>query len=242
MKLKLALISVLLILLSAPAFAQSIVITGRKVTYKRPKPMSEYKKTFTIRYPKVKASTPALSKKIESAISYQKILNIDRNDELHDSQWLEEADYKVEYNKNGILGVELSMDGSAAYPSGMTRHVVVDTRTGTRQRAADVFTNLAGLSAKVRNMQKQEIAKAIVEIKKEQSSDDPPPDDLFKETIFGIKDLNEFSVDDKGVTFHYDYGFPHVILAMQPEGEFRLSWTELRPFIKPGGLLTRIAH
>jgi hypothetical protein len=242
MKTKLALLCVLLVLASAPVLAQSVVITGKKVTYRRPKPMSEYKRTFTIRYPKVKAATQVLSQKIESAISYQKILSINLNDELHDTQWLEEADYKVGYNRNGILSIELSMDGSGAYPSGRTKYVVVDTRSGMRMRAIDVFTDLPHLATMVRRMQKEEIAKAIVDIKKQQSAGDPPPDDLFKDTAFGVKGLNEFSVDDKGVVFHYDYGFPHVILAMQPEGEFRLLWTELRPFIKPGGLLHRIAR
>ena len=64
-------------LFSIPAFSQSVVITPKKVTYKRPKPESEYKKTFEITYPKVKAATPALSKKIEDTISYQK------NNKLH---------------------------------------------------------------------------------------------------------------------------------------------------------------
>ena len=44
-------------------YGQSVVITSKKVTYTRPKPIEDYKKTFTINYPKVKASTPTLSKK-----------------------------------------------------------------------------------------------------------------------------------------------------------------------------------
>src|SRR5207248_784389 len=87
--------------------AQSVVITGKKVTYKRRKPIMDFKKTFTINYPKVKAATPALSKKIEASISYGSVLHLDLKEELSDTQWLEEADYKVGYNKNGVLGISL---------------------------------------------------------------------------------------------------------------------------------------
>src|SRR5438445_9374102 len=138
-------------------YGQSVVITGKKVTYKRPKPMSEYKKTFTINYPKVKASTPALSKKIEAAISYASVLNLNLRDELRDTQWLEEADYEVGYNKNGILSIALSMDGSAAYPDGTTKYAIVDLRSGMRVRPTDVFSNLPGLLASVRKAKDKEI-------------------------------------------------------------------------------------
>ena len=63
-------------------FAQSVVITSKKVTYKRPKPIMDFKKAFTVNYPKVKAATPALSKKIESSISYSSVLHLDVKDEL----------------------------------------------------------------------------------------------------------------------------------------------------------------
>ena len=51
--------------LSVSALAQ-VTITAKKVTYTRPKPIEDFKKKFTITYPKIKAATPALSKKIEA--------------------------------------------------------------------------------------------------------------------------------------------------------------------------------
>lgn len=222
--------------------AQSVVITKKKTVYKRPKPIMQFKKTFTINYPKVKAVTPALSKKIEMVISYEKVLDLNIKDELNDTQWLAEADYEVGYNKNGILSIALSMNGSGAYPSGTTKHVVVDLKTGSRQTATGVFTNLTGLTDIVRKSQKTEVAQAIKEIKADKSNDEPDPEDLFKETSFKAENLNEFSVSDKGVTFHYDYGFPHVIQALQPIGEFSLTWVQLKPYIKHGGLLERASR
>lgn len=59
---------------SFAAFAQSVVVTPRKITYKRPKPLSEYKKSFMIVRPKIKGVSLAAAKRIETAVGYEKIL------------------------------------------------------------------------------------------------------------------------------------------------------------------------
>ena len=169
---KLPLLLLIIVAVCVTAFAQSVTVTGKKVTYKRPKPIMDFKKTFTIRYPKVKASTPALSHKIEAALSYEKVLGLNLKEELSEPQWLEEADFEVTYNKNGVLCVGLSMNGTAAYPDGTTKSIVVDTATGIRVTPAMAFTNLAGLAAMVKKEQNKEVAQAIIDIKKEQSADD----------------------------------------------------------------------
>src|SRR5688500_4179024 len=80
--------------LSFAAFAQSVTITPKKITYKRPKPIADFKKTFTVTYPKVKAATPALSRKIERTISYEKVSDLNIEEEKAEIQWLEEAHYE----------------------------------------------------------------------------------------------------------------------------------------------------
>ena len=59
------------------------------------------------------------------------------------------------------------------------------------------------------------------------------------ERTFTADDLEGFSVGDDGVTFTFDYGFPHVVKALEPDGKYFMTWNELRPFIKRGGLLGR---
>ncbi len=223
--------------------AQSVTITAKKVTYKRPKPISEYKKTFTINYPKIKAATPALSKKIESAISYEKVFDFTVKEELTELQWLESADYEVGYNANGMLSISLFIEGSGAYPSGSTKYIVVDLKTGLRLKPADLFSNTAGLLAKVKAAQEKEIADTIVELKKDPENKDIEPELLFKDSAEYQKvSLNEFSVDENGITFRHDYGFPHVVQALQPNGEFFFTWAQLKPYIKAGSLLSRVAR
>jgi hypothetical protein len=237
-----SLLSLFLVLTFAvAAFSQTVKITPRKVVYRRPKPMSAYKRSFTITYPRVTGLSPALNKKVEASLSFRKHLDLDLKEELRDMEWLEEAGYEVNYNKKGVLVVTLSMEGSGAYPSSSSRTVVVDLKTGDQVRTTELFSNLAGLAALCRKAQKAEIAQAIVDIKK----DYPEEEDLtslFADAKFTIKDLEEFSIDDNGVTFLYDYGFPHVALALQPDGRYFFDWKQLKPFLKPGSLLQRLVR
>ena len=223
---------------SFAAFAQSVVVTPKKITYRRPKPFSEYKKSFVIVRPKVKGVSLALAKKIETTISYEKNFDFSVKDEIGEIQWLEEASYAVDYNKNGVLGVTISVMGSGAYPSEASRPIIANLETGERFLAKDVFVKLSELAAKGKQTQEAEIKRAILEIKKE-NPEEGDPASLFENSYFTVENLDKFSVSDKGITFWYDYGFPHVIMALQPEGRYFFSWAELKPFIKPDGLLAQ---
>lgn len=219
--------------------AQSVVITPKKVTYTRPKPKIDDKKTFTVIYPKVKASTGILSKRIETEISFDKNLAFDLKEEMGEYQWLEEAGYYIGYNKNGILSVYLWLTGTAAHQSTVGRNIVVDLKTGRKILPANVFTNLRGLIAKIKRIQKEEIKQGIEDIKKDPDSGGVDTDQLFQTVDFKELNLEGFSVDANGITFKYDYGFPYIILALQPDGRYFLNWKEIKPFIKPRGLLGR---
>lgn len=242
MKLRLSPVLAIVIFLSPNAFAQSVVITPKKTIYTRRKPTEEYKKTFIVTRPIVKASTPALSKKIEIAISFEKNSNFKLSEEMGEYQWLEEAGYEVVYNKNGLLDIILSSEGSGAYPSMSNNEVVINTKSGNRVKAVDIFTNLVGLAAKVRKNQLAEIKKAKEDYKKDPDSADFDGSEYFDTAKFTAQELNDFSVSDKGVSFKYDYGFPHVALALQPDGTFFYEWTALKPFIKRGGLLEKLVR
>lgn len=236
MKIRSILLFVFLTAFSTLAFSQSVVITSKKTTYKRPKPLMDFKKTFTVNRPLVKAATPAISRKIQTAISYEKVMMFSLKEEMTEIQWLEEADYEVNYNKNGILNVWLSLTGTGAYPSSTSRSVVVNIKTGTAVKAVDVFTNLQGLAKFVKKYQEEEVKAGIEEIKKDKDFNEPNPETLFENADFTVENLEGFSVNDEGVTFDYDYGFPHVIEALEPGGSYRISWKQLKPFIKPAGL------
>lgn len=236
-------LSIVVAALSSGSFAQTVTITGQKKVYTRPKPMIDFKKTFTIRRPIAKASTPALSKKITAALDPVAVLGINIQEELTEVQWLSEVDFQEVFNAQSVLTIELWMEGSGAYPSGTVKYVVVDVAKGTRLGPSDAFEDIPGLVAAVKKKQDAEVDKAIKDIKA--NADYPEDDDprsLFEDRQFEEKDLDNFAVDMAGVAFFYDYGFPHVIKALEPEGEFRLSWEEIKPFIRKDGLLARFVR
>ena len=222
-----------------PGVSQTVVITPRKTVYRRPKPQYDFKRTFTIRRPMARAATPVLSRKITAAISPETVLDFKLRDELVEYQWLEEADYKVLFNRDGVLVVEQWMTGTGAYPDSVTKRAVVDVRTGNVVRIPDVLRDLPALAAIVKKAQAAEVSKASAEMK---SDPDANPEELFRETNFTPSDFGDFSVDAGGVTFYYDYGFPHVLEALQPAGEYRFTWTVLKPFVRKDGLLARFVR
>lgn len=234
-----------LILLSvfAPAlFAQTVVITPKKTVYRRPKPLMSFKKSFTVIRPRVRGLSPALNKKVETAISYEKVFNFNLREELTEIQWLEEASYEVNYNKNDILDVTLFMSGSGAYPSVYQKPILVNLKTGAQIRPQDVFTNLQALARKVNEAQQKEIKQATEEYTKDPDAADFDASEYFREANFTVKNLNEFSVSEKGATFVYNYGFPHIALALEPEGRFFYSWAELKSFVRRDGILGRFVR
>jgi hypothetical protein len=228
-----------LCLFAAVSAGQSVEIKGELVTHTRPDPLVEFKKTFTVNYPRVKASSPALSSKIESLLSYEKAFDFTIEEEKTELQWLEEADFDVSYNKNGLLSITLHITGSAAYPDQAVKRLNIDTARGVRIFPKDVFANLAGLATRVKRMQTAEVAAAKRAMRKDPDAQDLDPDETFARRNFRTTELNAFQVTEKGVTFYYDYGFPHVISALEPDGEYHLSWKEIRPFVKPGSPLAR---
>lgn len=241
MKIEFSFLLFFVFIFSTAAFAQSVTVSSKKVIYKRLEPLSEYKQSFTVNYPKIKGVSPALARKIENAASYENAFDLKIREEIREIQWLEEAGYKVDYNKNGILNLTLFITGSGAYPSSNQKPVVINLKTGAKIAPQDVFVNLNRLAWMVKKAQQAEIKTAVAEVKKENPNGENPGR-LFEDADFTAKDLNEFSVSDKGLTFWYDYGFPHVILALQPEGRYFFSWTQLKPYIKPGGLLGKFVR
>ena len=213
-------------------FAQRVVIKPREAIYYRKAAVSVEKARVTVVYPKIKASTTALSRRIQKTVS-----KLDVKRDIIADQWLESAGYFVDYNKNGILSITLSMSGTGAFSSTLYRYLVVDSKTGEEVSINRVFRDLPGLAALIRTRQKNEITEA----KKEIGLQSDYPAELairFLDTAdFTVQNLREFSVRDEGVTFIYDYGFPRIIYPIQPNGNFQLTWRELKPFISRRGLL-----
>ncbi|HEX8636921.1 MAG TPA: hypothetical protein VF692_02575 [Pyrinomonadaceae bacterium] len=238
MKIKIVLFAVLIVAFTSVNFAQIAKITPKKTVYTRaPKEGFEHKRTFTITAAKISGLSAALNKKTETALSFERVFDLNIEEEKKEIFWLEEADYKIEYNKNGVLSAALYVSGSGAYPSEYTKHVVVDLKTGNAVKAADVFVKLPQLAGFADTFLQARIKKEIAERRKDSAEDAQTMREMIAGAKFKPENLEFFSVSERGVSFYYDYGFPHVALALEPENRFFFTFAQLKPFIKPRGLL-----
>lgn len=211
---------------------QSVVVTSREVIYNRKNAVSVEKARVTVVYPKIKASTAALSRRIQKTVT-----KLDVKRDIIADQWLESAGYFIGYNKKGILSITLSMSGTGAFSSTLYRYIVVDIKTGKEAAISKVFKDLPGLAALIRTHQKNEITEAKKEIALQSDYPSEVANRFLDTADFTVLNLREFSIGDDGVTFIYDYGFPRIIYPIQPNGNFQLTWKELKPFISRRGLL-----
>lgn len=230
-------------LLFGPVHAQSVTITKRSVTHTRTSPSAECRKSFVVEYPKVRAANAAIAKRIEKSLDYGVNNLFDLKTELSgEYPWLESASFDVAYNKRGVLSVWLFAEGTAAYPTSLSKYVVIDLRTGRRAAPKDVFADIPGLVRAVRQIQQADVRASIEEIRKEEDYGVEDPARLFEYAEFTVVHLEGFSVNDDGVTFSYDYGFPRILAPIEPAGAYFMNWKELRPFIRRGGLLGRFVN
>jgi len=194
-----------------------------------------------ITYPLVTGGpTPELRETLQETLGLESVLDIPlgeaRKEIPADDYLCYDIDYSVRFRRGYLLDVRywLEVHGGGASRYGY-RHRVVDLRTGQRLLATQVFDPAAlPLLAKQLDRRLQaDIAKAV--------AGDPDGvdlrllDDRGAPRHFRVADLDNFSVDERGITFFFEFTFPD--LALFVPGEFFMSWDEMRPHVRPDGPL-----
>lgn len=197
----------------------------------------------TVNYPKVAQTPwgdPALNAKINTAISLKAVMKQSPEEFIEEvksgNYWLNSIDYVVNYNKNNLLDIDFTMEGCGAYPSASVEHVLVDTSKGRSVSPSEAFTpaGTTALKKLIEKEMKEEVAATFKENPVEMDSLKDIFDSAPKVTT---KDLLPFSVSDKGLTFICDWGFPHAVLALEPEGKYFFPFSALKSYITRTGPL-----
>ncbi len=244
MKTKLLIATICMAVISVSVCAQSVTITPEEITYQRKgENLPDFKKEFTVRYPRFSGLSASATQNLTASVDYWKLFKTTLNENLSDYTWLEGFDYNVTYNKNYLLAIELSMEGSGAYPDGSTKRLLFDLRDGKRIYTRDVFQDIPGLLLKIDKEQKAEIARQMAEVKKDSGAKNAAElQRMIKEHSYSASKFEEFSVSDAGVVFYYDFGFPHAVVALQPSGTYFFSWRSMRGHVKRDSLLGKFIN
>ena len=228
---------------ATPAIDSSnrVLIEERTVVFTRGKKGQDYPdyKEATVKYPQITGlRNQIVLRKLQTTFSLKSVFGQSLKEiqtEFQETWWLSNISYKVNYNKNSLLDITFTIDGIGAYPSSYDKHVAASLKTGQALKAADLFRreSVGALASQLNKSMQVEVHQAIAAAK-QQGEDIEQRLDNQK---FQVKNLDDFSLNDRGVTFFYDFGFPHVIKALEPSGQYFLSYQQLRPYIKQNGAL-----
>jgi hypothetical protein len=204
-----------------------------------------YKKRAVVTYPVISGLNPAMLRRLRSVLAFKNIFDYSLK-EYREDTWLDEFSYVVSHNANYLLDITFSQSGSAAYPDDQSKHFLINLKTGSIIKASDVF--VTGSLPTLRTMVNQKLQSELKGILEDLSASKSDPEDIrvakeAQEALeYKLADLDEFSIGDKGVTFLYDAGYPHVIRAFEPKGSYFFSYSELKPYIKRDGPLGQFVH
>jgi opacity protein-like surface antigen len=236
---KALLLAALLATLAPSALAQTTTVTDQTLTLST-KTVTPPRRAI-LHYPQLSGLTdPEVLKKVQMAIDLPAVLDepleaIKQN--YNQYYWLTGVNYQVNYNQNGIFDVTYEISGLGAYPSTSEKQISVSLISGKVLRAEDLFkVESLGVLARLLDQALQaEIKAGIAKVKA--AEPDLDAEQMFRNRRYRVHHLNNFSITPQGVTFRYDYGFPHVALAYEPAGRFALTYGELQPYLKPTGVL-----
>jgi hypothetical protein len=222
-----------------------IIVQPRRVvvlrTGKEIRDFPERKKAI-VRYPIVRGlPDAAVLRRLQNTLTMKTVFD-HTLDEFRRNPGLLSYDYKVNYNQDYLLDITFTEEFEGAYPDTGTKHFLINLKNGKVVRAADAFNPnslnaLAGLVDKKLKAEVTELNKVNEDDKTADADAKSHVRDELKKLRIGVRNLDQFSISDKGVTFLFDAGFPHVIQALQPEGEYFFSYAELRPYIRQDGPL-----
>jgi hypothetical protein len=235
---------------TAPAAPAAKPVEGLRIE-KKTEVLKWEDKEADVHYPVFSGLPPAILKELQASAGLKAGTGSSLEEwkkEFQESWWLVEIDYEVTYNRHDLLCMTYSIDGMGAHPNTDTKDLAANLKTGRRLAAKDMFkpASLEELAAKVDRLRSAEVEKAIQEHRAHLEEYEMTEEYLTEimepavQSRFGVENLDTFRLDDKGITFVRDFEFPHAHLALEPSGEFFLTYEELRPYINPEGPLARL--
>jgi hypothetical protein len=199
------------------------------------------RKRAVVNLPVVSGLPPQVLRKVRAALELKNIFETSLA-EYREDAWLEEFDFKVNYNKRHILDISFWQSGTGAYPDTHHAHRTISLRTGDVLKAQDVFESgaLYALAGMANEKLRAEIAEQVKVVEQDKELDADGRSSIKEQLSglsFNVEHLDNFEVGEAGVTFIYDAGFPHVIQALEPDGRYFFTYAQLAPYVRRDGPL-----
>ena len=229
------------------ALGQSAVVLGDGVdpavwaakaeTWRRPDTSIKPDPEIPVSLPVVWVADPAANAAIAALLTPEALLG-DPRAQIEADGWVDGVAFEVGFQKAGLLSLSVAEEGSAAYPDGVVIERVIDLQTGARigADAWDPAQQAALISRLDRTLQA-----SIATTKAEAVSfgEDAPDPGIYEGHAVKVETLADFGLRPEGVLFHYHFGFPHAILAAEPDGDLLLPWSEVGAYAKADCALRR---
>lgn len=230
---------------NASVVQDRLIVKPRRIVLVRSAKIAKqfpHRKTATLTYPIISGlRDPAILRQIRSLLDFKNIFDYSLQEYREDS-WLSEFSYTVNYNRNFLFDITFDQNGVAAYPDDQSKHFLIDLKTGRVIAATDAFLSesFEPLAELVNEKLQAELKEIVTQAKQRtdlEASEAQGVADALEQMKFEPANLTDFEVGEKGITFLYDAGLPHVIKAFEPEGRYFFTYSELQRHINRGGPL-----
>jgi len=183
--------------------------------------------------PVVTGLRPPVLKRVRRALEMKNVLGSFIYNGMYKGSGMFGYEYRVTYNRNYILSINFTYN---AYFAEHSRQLTFDLRDGRLLKTNDLF-----IEERMQDLVKlvdQKLRKEIEEIVR--------GDDLRRYRLESqgpltvtADDLDEFGIDDKGITIFYKAGFHHTAKSVEPEGRYFFKYSELKDYLKPGSVVSQ---
>jgi len=190
----------------------------------------------------IPGANPEVIKKIGVALDFKAVTGMSQEEAIATFQesktGITKTAYTVNYNKNGLLSLAITVDTITAYPSSYTKRYNFNTTNGEPVALEDLiypageFTlgTFAALGDQKLQVNIQNKVKSL------EGTDGAG---ILKEKTYKFTQANlaDYTVKENGIALYYDFQLPHVIKAIEPNTEVFLTFAEINDYLPEGGPL-----
>lgn len=211
-----------------------VALASKVETWRRTDTQIKPELDIPVALPQIWVADPTVNTAIAALLTPEALLGGARA-QLEADGWLDTVSFEAPFQKNGLVSLVVNQEGMAAYPDVVSAERVIDLKAG-RVLGAESWdpARQAELISRLDGLLQAEITSTRAEFKPDEV--DP---ELFQGHTVRAETLGRFGLRPQGVVFHYEFGFPHAMLAAEPDGDLLVPWAEVSPFLVADSPLKR---